>query len=66
MKAKDVLFSGFFVCYVGMCGVGYLGMPLIRGVVVLKCVFAFKVPLIAKAQNRGVLKTEYGSVKFNI
>ena len=25
-------------------------------VVVLKCVFAFKVPLIAKAQNRGVLK----------
>lgn len=35
-------------------------------VVVLKCVFAFKVPLIAKAQNRVVLKTGYGSLKFNI
>lgn len=27
MNARDVLFSGFFVCCVG-----YLGMPLIRGV----------------------------------
>lgn len=30
MRARDVLFSGFSVCYVGMCGVGYLGMPLMR------------------------------------
>lgn len=22
MRARDVLFSGFFVCYVGMCGCG--------------------------------------------
>lgn len=33
MRARDVLFSGFSVCYVGMCGVGYLGMPLIRGAI---------------------------------
>ncbi len=25
MRARDVLFSGFSVCYVGMCGVGYPG-----------------------------------------
>ena len=38
----------------------YLGMPLnakASKVVVLKCVFAFKVPLIAKAQNCEVLKS---------
>lgn len=33
MRARDVLFSGFSVCYVGMCGVGYLGMPLSRRVI---------------------------------
>lgn len=32
-ESQGYLVSGFFVCFVGMCGVGYLGMPLIRGVI---------------------------------
>nr|DAO89953.1 MAG TPA: hypothetical protein [Caudoviricetes sp.] len=35
-------------------------------VVVLKCVFAFKVPLNVRASKVVVLKGEYGYVKFNI
>lgn len=60
------LFSGFFVCYV-WCGISWHSLNAKASkVVVLKCVFVLKVPLIAKAQNREVLKTGYGYVKFNI
>jgi len=67
-ESQGYLVSGFCVwCGHVWCGIsGHALNAKASKVVVLKCVFAFKVPLIAKAQNFLVLKTGYGSLKFNI